>query len=43
MRGKKISEEEVEEFLSELSECVGSFGRIESLLVLGDLNDSVRN
>ena len=32
------SEEEIEEFWNELSECVGSFGRNESVVVLGDLN-----
>ena len=37
------SEEETEEFWDELSECVGSFGRNESVVVLGDLNDRVGN
>ena len=31
---------ETEEFWSELSECVGRFGRSESVVVLGDLNAS---
>ena len=37
------SEEEIEEFWNELSECVLSFGRNESMVVLGDLNVIVRN
>ena len=37
------SEEEIEEFWSELSECVGSFSRNESVVVLGDLNARVGN
>ena len=37
------SEEEIEEFWNELSECVGSFGRNVSVVVLGDLNARVRN
>ena len=37
------SEEEIEEFWNELSECVGSFGRNESVGVLGDLNARVGN
>ena len=36
--GSERSEKEIEEFWSELSECVMSFGRNESLVVLGDLN-----
>ena len=36
--GGEKSEEEVEKFWNELSECVGSFGRNESVVVLGDLN-----
>ena len=36
--GSEKSEEEIEEFWNELSECVGSFGRNESVIVLGDLN-----
>ena len=32
------SEEEIDELWNELSECVGSFGRNESVVVLGDLN-----
>ena len=34
---------QLEEFRSELSECVGSFGRDESVVVLGDLNARVVN
>ena len=34
---------EIEEFCHELSECVGSFGRNESVVVLGDLNARVGN
>ena len=41
--GSEMSEEEREEFWSELSECVGSFGRNESVVVLGDLNATVGN
>ena len=37
------SEEEMQEFWSELSECGGSFGRNESVVVLGDLNARVGN
>ena len=37
------SEEEIEAFWSEFSECVGSFGRNKSVIVLGDLNARVRN
>ena len=37
--GSEESEEEIEE----LSECVGSFGRNESVVVLGDLNATVGN
>ena len=37
------SEEEIEEFWNELSECVGSFGRNESVVVLGYLNARVGN
>ena len=37
------SEEEIEEFWSELSKCVGSFGRNESVVVLGDSYAKVRN
>ena len=33
--GNERSEEEMEEFWSELSECVGSFGRNESVGELG--------
>ena len=35
--------EEIEEFWSEFSEWVRSFGRNESVLVLGDLNAKVGN
>ena len=41
--GSEKSEEEREEFWNELSECVGSFGRNESVVVLGDLNARVGN
>ena len=42
--GSEKSEEELEEFWNELSECVGmSFGRNESVVVLGDLNARVGN
>ena len=41
--GSERSEEEIEEFWSELSECLGSFGRNESVVVLGDLNARVGN
>ena len=41
--GSEKSEEEIEEFWKELSECVGSFGRNESVVVLGDLNARVGN
>ena len=41
--GSEKSEEEIEEFWNELSECVGSFGRNESVVVLGDLNVRVGN
>ena len=41
--GSEKSEEEIKEFWNELSECVGSFGRNESMVVLGDLNARVRN
>ena len=37
------SEEELEEFWNELSECVGSFGRNESVVVHGDLYVRVGN
>ena len=37
------SAEEIEELWSEFSECVGSFGRNESVVMLGDLNASVGN
>ena len=41
--GSEKSEEEIEEFWNELSECVGSFGRNESVVGLGDLNARVGN
>ena len=41
--GSERSEEEIEEFWSELTECVGMFGRKESVVVLGDLNYRVGN
>ena len=41
--GSEKSEEEIEEFWIELSEWVGSFGRNESVVVLGDLNTRVGN
>ena len=37
------SEEEIEEFWNQLSECVGNFGRNEFVVVLGDLNARVGN
>ena len=37
------SELEIEEFWNELSECVGSFGRNESVVVLWNLNARVGN
>ena len=41
--GSEKSEDEIEEFYNELSECLGSFGRNESVVVLGDLNARVGN
>ena len=41
--GSERSEEEIEEFWNELSECVGSFGRNESVVVLRDLNARMGN
>ena len=41
--GSEKSEEEIEEFWNELSLCVMSFGRNESVVVLGDLNARVGN
>ena len=41
--GSEKSEVEIEEFWNELSWCVGSFGRNESVVVLGDLNARVGN
>ena len=37
-QGSEKSEEKIEGFWNELNECVGSFGRNESAIVLGDLN-----
>ena len=41
--GSEKSEEKIEEFYNELSECLGSFGRNESVVVLRDLNARVGN
>ena len=41
--GSEKGEEEIEEFWNELSECVGSFGRNVSVVVLGYLNARVGN
>ena len=41
--GSEKSEEEIEEFWYELRECVGSIGRNESVVVLGDLNARMGN
>ena len=41
--GSERSEEEIEKFWSWLSECVESFGRTDSVVVLGDLNSRVGN
>ena len=41
--GSEKSEEEIEEFWNELSECIGSFGRNESVVVLGNSNARVGN
>ena len=41
--GSEKSEEEIEEFRNELSECVGSFATNESVVVLTDLNARVGN
>ena len=41
--GSEKNEEEIEEFRNELSKCVGSFGRNESVGVLGDLKARVGN
>ena len=41
--GSERSKEEIEEFWNELSECVWSFGRSESVVVVGDLNARVGN
>ena len=37
------SEQEIEEFCSEVSECVRSFGNNEFVVVLGDLNAKFGN
>ena len=42
-QGSEKSKEDIEEFWNELSECVGSFGRNEPVVVLGDLNTRVGN
>ena len=39
--GREKSEEEITEFWNELSECVESFGRNESVVVIRDLNARV--
>ena len=41
--GSEKNQEEIEEFWNEISECVGSFGRNEWVVVLGDLNARVGN
>ena len=41
--GSEKSEEEIEDLWSELSKCVRSFGRNESVVLLGDLNARVGN
>ena len=41
--GSEKSEEQIEEFWNELNECVESFGRNESVVVLADLNARVGN
>ena len=41
--GGERSEEDIEDFWSELRECIGSFGMNESVVVLGDLNARVGN
>ena len=41
--GSDKREEEIEEFWNELSECVGSFGRNKSVVVLGYLNARLGN
>ena len=41
--GSERSDKEIEEFWSELSYCIRSFGRNESVVVLGDLNVRVGN
>ena len=41
--GSEKSEEEIKEFWNKLSECVGSFGRNASVVVLGDLKARVGN
>ena len=41
--GIERSEQDMKEFWNEFSECVGSFGRNDSVVVLGDLNAGVGN
>ena len=41
--GSERSEEEIEKFCSELSECVGSFGGNELVIVLVDINARMVN
>ena len=41
--GSERSDEEMEEFWIELSECIGSFGRNDLVVVLGDSNERVGN
>ena len=41
--GSEQSEEQIGEFWNELNDCVWSFCRNESVVVLGDLNARVRN
>ena len=41
--GSEKSEEEIEEIWKELNECDRSFGRNESVVVLGDLNARLGN
>ena len=41
--GSEKSEEEIEEFFNESSQCVESFGMNESVVVLGNLNARVGN
>ena len=41
--GSEKSEEQIEQFWNEFNECVWSFGRNESVVVLGNLNARVGN